>query len=640
MEGKNGGKRLAAESNSGGKKRLLLAAAVLALTLLLGGYTALCAYAGGDGGRLAPNARIGGVKVGGLSAGEAVSVLDAALQQRLAGLEVPFSCQGTLYSVPGTEFSYDAQSLVDGLSPAGVPFPARGFKFLGGMLSRDGEPVALTLDHTPAAVERAVRERGDADTQTTWDLRDTALVFTKGRTGRTVDVAELLSKLTQRATEELGGEAHTGQPAPVEAAVIVAPPLEPDFEAIRKEIYTEVSDAYLDRETEEIVPSVTGRDLDTQAARAALNAAQDGQTIRVELLITQPQVSTETLNESLFRDVLGEATTRVTGTSIRRENVSVAASHVNGTLLFPGEEFSFNQTCSPYAVSNGYGKATAYVNGLSKDTVAGGVCQASSTLYWAVLKANLEVLDRRPHRYEPSYVKGGLDATVYGNYGDEGSTDFRFKNNTDHPVRLTAEMDGKSYLKVTILGTDTTGIHGEPYSTNRVVTQAYQTVYEASANVPQGTTQKDPERTGYNGVTIDTYQKLVDKDGNTVSETKLYSTKYYHRNETILFNPADLALWGIDPVTGIRTEPPATPQPTPGGEGTPPPQESEALPPPEDTGVAPPPEMVATPSPAESQDPGLPQLTPPPEIENPLPTPEPPPPETQPMLPPGTILGM
>lgn len=635
MEGKNGGKRLAVEPNNNGKKRTAILIAAIAVALLVGGYTALCAYAGGNGGRLAPNARIGGVEVGGLSAPEAVSVLDTALGQRLSALEVPFACGEGLYNLPGADFSYDAQALVDSLSPASVPFPARGFKFLAGMLDRNGSPVTLTLDHTPAEVDRAAREQGDADSQTTWDFRDTAIVFTKGRTGRTVDIAELLGKLTERADHLLNND-EPADYAPVEAPIIIAPSADPDFEAIRREVYAEVSEAYLDRETMEIVPSVTGKDLDAAAAKAALDRAEEGQTFRVELTLTEPAVSTEALTESLFRDVLGEATTRVTGTSIRKGNVGVAAAFVNSTVLFPGEEFSFNQKCSPYTVENGYGKATAYVNGLSKDTVAGGICQVSSTLYWAVLKANLEVLDRRAHGYEPSYVKGGLDATVFGNYGEKGSTDFRFKNNSDHPLRITAELDSKNYLTVTITGTDSSGIHGEPYSANRVVTKAYQTIYQADATVPQGTTRKDPERTGYNGVSIDTYQKLVDRDGNVISETKLYTTKYSCRDEIIFFHPDDLALWNIDPFTGIRTEPTAAPGETvPGGEEGVPPQEGETPAPPPETGTAPSPGPEEPILPGESQEPLLPQLTPPPEPETPDPVPSP---DTQPVLPPGTIL--
>ena len=266
---------------------------------------------------------------------------------------------------------------------------------------------------------------------------------------------------------------------------------------------------------------------------------------------------------------------------------------------------------------------SAYVNGLSKDTVAGGICQASSTLYWVSLMANLETVERYAHRYEPSYVKGGLDATVYGDYSDEGSLDFRFKNNTEYPIKIEASVDSKNYIHVTIRGTDVTGIHGQPYSTNRVVTQPFETIYQADASVPQGTTKKDEERTGYNGVTIDTYQKLVDADGKVVSDQLLYQTKYKVRNEVILFNPADLELWGIDPFTGIRTEPvvaPGEPEESGAPAVTPGPEESstpEQTPPPilpPDVGDNPilPPGQEQTPPPVETLTPSDLPIIPPP----------------------------
>ena len=626
MEEKSGGKRLTSKFDNK-KKRIVLIGVGAVLALLLSGYAALCAYAGSGGGRMAPNTRIGGVEVGGLSAEAAVSTLDAALQVRLAALEVPFTCGEGRYAVSGTEFSYDAEGAVKSASPAAAPMPLRGFRFLAGMLDRDGASVPLTLDHVPAEVSRAAMEQGDTDAQTTWDIRDTAIVFTKGRTGRTVDTAELLPRLTEKATEMLNGESDPLEPA--QANITVAPPAEPDFVSIREEIYAEVSEAYLDRETLEIVPSVTGKDLDIEAARAALNAAGEGTAFRVELTVTAPETSTEQLAESLFRDVLGEATTRVTGTADRKMNVRVAAEFIDGSILFPGDEFSFNQKCSPYTEGNGYGKATAYVNGLSKDTVAGGICQASSTLYWASLKADLETVERYAHRYEPSYVRGGLDATVYGDYGEKGSLDFRFKNSSEHPVKIEVSVDSKNYIHVTILGTDTTGIHGEPYSTNRVVTQPYETIYQADDTVPQGTTRKDEERTGYNGVTIETYQKLVDAEGKTVSDTLLYKTKYYCRNEVILFHPSDLELWGIDPVTGIRTEPTAAPEvpvesgppivtPAPGESQLPPSTPDPVLPPEGGEPILPPgqeiplpPVQSAAPTPAEEGLPDLPIIPPP-----------------------------
>ncbi len=552
MEEKTGGKRLASDSDKG-KKTAALVCGVIAVVLLTA-YLALCILAGGE--KLWPHTSVMGIDVSGLTATQAEERLSQAIPQQWAGKTVELYESGS-----GASFSLETEELME---PADLAqdlwnaqqrgnFFALGGQYLMRLLNRGEETVGVTLRYTQKGQERMDRalsqlsqKLGISGNATTYEVTDTAILFEKGITGTAVDLDAVRSGVTAALTGE--------GPAKVAIPLIQAPPAEPDFQAIQRGIYAQVSDAYLDRESKEIVPSVTGKDLDIEAARTALANTADGKLCRVELELTQPQVTTEELTENLFRDILGEAVTRVRGTNVRVGNVTTAAQFVDGTILFPGEEFSFNQTCSPYAVSNGYGKATAYVNGLSKDTVAGGICQASSTLYWATLKANLETLERYAHRYEPDYVSGGLDATVYGDHGESDSLDFRFRNNTEHPIKIQAMVDEKRYLHVTIYGTDETGIHGEPYSANRVITQYAQTIYEPSEAIPQGTTQKDPERTAYNAVTIDTYQKLVDAEGNEISTTFLYQSKYKVRNAVILYNPADMALWGIDPYTGIRSQ--------------------------------------------------------------------------------------
>jgi len=625
-----GGKRAA--PGGGSKKAAIIAGVVLAI--LLAAYLGLCAYASGS--KLLPNTTVSGVSLGGMSVEEASQVLSQQLGERLSTLTVDFSCGGQTYSVPGSEFAIPADAAAQVAQAQAGPFPVRGAKLLSALLGQAGGAVPVTLDHTPEAVTQAVADHSDTDTQTTWTLSGDALVFTKGRSGRSVDASALMTALEERAGHLLNNDESAGY-APVEAVITQAAPPELDLDRVHGQIYAQVADAYLDPETKEIVPSVIGRDFDVEEARSALADTAEGGTCRFPLTLTQPALSTEELADKLFKDVLGEAVSKITGSSVRIKNVKVTADFVNGNIVLPGEEFSYAKVCTPFTVENGYGRATAYVNGLSKSTVAGGACQCSSTLYWAGLKANLEMVERHPHGYEPSYVPGGLDATVYGDYGESGSLDFRFKNNTDYPIKLEAYADAKNYLHVTIYGTNTTGIHGEPYSTNRVVTRYAQTKYEANPSIPAGTTQKDPERTAYNAVSIDTYQKLVDADGNVLETTKLYRTNYRARDAVIYYNPADTALWGIDPATGLQTQAPAesglpAESGVPAESGAPtesgvPAESGAPVPPPEATQPVTPP-VEPTP-PAEGGEP--PVLTPPPAVE---PTPALPADPNDPLLPP------
>lgn len=633
-ENTNGGKRLApGENKPVSKTWLLVLAGVLAVVICV--YLALCAYAHRDA--FWKNTSVGGVDISGLTTAQAAERLNAELPKNWEGRTL------TLTGPKGERFSIETDGLVEpedlnadlarahyGGHGKNANFLGLGVWYLAHNIAGETVETAPTLAYTAQGeqrveelLSRVAHELNVTGKDTVCRYGQDAINLVKGRTDVKVQTDHTRNSITKALAT--GGDEVT-------VSVATMPPAELDFDSIYNEIFATASAAYLDKETGEIVPSVTGKSFDISAARAALDAAEEGEIVQVAFDLTVPSPTTEELEAILFRDVLGEASTRVTGTADRRMNVGVAAAFLNGHIVYPGEEFSFNQICSPYTVDNGYGKATAYVNGLSKDTVAGGICQASSTLYWATLKANLETVERSAHRYEPSYIRGGLDATVYGDYGDEGGLDFRFKNTSEQPIKLEAYMDEKNNLHVLIHGTDATGVHGEPYSANRVVTAPYKTIYEARESIPQGTTKKDPERTGYNGVSIETYQKLVDNQGKVVEEKLLYKTRYFSRNEVIFFNPADIWSLNIDPVTGekLETQAPSTEAPTEenpeeaGNQPTVPAESAPAV-----TG-GPGPE---TPPAVESYAPGL--LTPPPEPILPSqPTPAPYDPN-EPMLPPG-----
>lgn len=565
-----GGKRLAAPKKGQNKGRAVIAV-VCALVLAL--YLGVCAYANSSRGTL-PNTHAAGVDLSSTAWEQVEKKLEEGIGERLDTLTVDFVCEGEVYTVSGKAFTPHIAEAVEALRERqSGSFLLGAPRLLRALAGGEGTAVSLTLDTMPQEVLRAVEEWGDTEAITGYTLTDTHVIFTKGRTARTLDVAGLLTALEEQAQRKLAGE----ETEPVEVSVTTMAPAEPNFDAIGKEIYAAVADAYYDPELGEIVPSVTGRELDVAAARSALEKTAEGGTCHVPLILTQPRVSTETLTGLLFRDVLGEATTYAYGTSSRRGNVRLSAEQANGMVLMPGDEFSYANDCGPFTTELGYGSAPGYQGGKTIDMEGGGVCQTASTIYLAVLRAGLTVVERHPHGYEPAYVPGGLDATVAGTV-----LDFRFSNNTEYPIRIETSMDEKYNLTVKFWGTNLDGTYWKPYSTNRVVTKHATTIYEPNEKVPQGELEKDPSRTAYNGVSIDSYNRQFDADGNLIQEIYLYRTKYNSRNAVVWYNPADAELWGIDPATGIRTEvdPNATPapgesqEPLPGESETPVPSES------------------------------------------------------------------
>lgn len=576
------GKRVARGPGMPRGGKIALAVVLVLVLALAGGYVGLCAYAGSSA--FLPNTSIAGVDVSGQSREGAAAALEGALPGLLADSRAEFTCAGQSYAVNGDDPSVSVDAAVMHGNRYSVP---------------------VTLTGTPDAVTRAVEECSDPEAQTTWEVTDTELVLHKGVTGRTIDVAALTDALAERLGILVSG--FQLDAAPIEAQVTTAPPAAPDFDAIRSEIAAEPADAYLDKETREIVPSVTGVDFDTAQAQAVLDAAGEGETVSVPLLLTEPKLTTAKLEANLFKDVLGSGSTTCAGPSNRWYNIDLAAKRLNGTILLPGETFSYNDTVGPYTLASGYKAAGTYQNGQSVDATAGGICQLSSNLYWVTLKANLEIVERHKHQFNGGYMPViGTDATVWSD-----QLDFRFQNNTDYPIKIESYLDKNHKLHVTIYGTDTTGIHGEPYHVV-ISTVPYKNTYQPKDSIPVGTEpQRDPNYSRYNGYTVDLYQKLVDKNGKTISTTLLYRNTYKASDAVYYYNPADAARWGIDPSTGLKTLTPVTPTPSPSPSPSP----------------APSPTPGGTPSPVPTATPVLP-LEPSPTVP---PSPESPPAYTPPV---------
>ena len=600
------GKRVARGPGMPRGGKIALAVVLVLVLALAGGYVGLCAYAGSSA--FLPNTSIAGVDVSGQSREGATAALGGALPGLLADSRAEFTCAGQSYAVNGDDpsVSVDAAAAVDAaLTDQAGSFFTRGGRYLAAVMHGNRYSVPVTLTGTPDAVTRAVEECSDPEAQTTWEVTDTELVLHKGVTGRTIDVAALTDALAERLGILVSG--FQLDAAPIEAQVTTAPPAAPDFDAIRSEVAAEPADAYLDKETREIVPSVTGVDFDTAQAQAVLDAAGEGETVSVPLLLTEPELTTAKLEANLFKDVLGSGSTTCAGPSNRWYNIDLAAKRLNGTILLPGETFSYNDTVGPYTLASGYKAAGTYQNGQSVDATAGGICQLSSNLYWVTLKANLEIVERHKHQFNGGYMPViGTDATVWSD-----QLDFRFQNNTDYPIKIESYLDKNHKLHVTIYGTDTTGIHGEPYHVV-ISTVPYKNTYQPKDSIPVGTEpQRDPNYSRYNGYTVDLYQKLVDKNGKTISTTLLYRNTYKASDAVYYYNPADAARWGIDPSTGLKTLTPVTPTPSPSPSPSP----------------APSPTPGGTPSPVPTATPVLP-LEPSPTVP---PSPESPPAYTPPV---------
>ena len=168
-----------------------------------------------------------------------------------------------------------------------------------------------------------------------------------------------------------------------------------------------------------------------------LESSPENGVYTLSLEVTEPG-SSEFDQTGLFPEVISQYTSSLAGSSYnRRTNVTVACKSVDGTILNPGEVFSYNKVIGAVTTATGYLPATIFTSKGHEEGIGGGICQLSSTLYCAALEGNLEIVKRRNHMYIVGYVPYGQDATVY-----EGELDFRFKNNTNEPMKISAKVVG------------------------------------------------------------------------------------------------------------------------------------------------------------------------------------------------------
>ena len=172
---------------------------------------------------------------------------------------------------------------------------------------------------------------------------------------------------------------------------------------------------------------------------------KDDNTVELAAAVTKPQGSEEELSK--VKDVLGTFSTNYASSAAgRKANIANGSKKINGSVIYPGEEFSVYQTVAPFNADNGYKLAGAYENGTTVDAYGGGICQVSTTLYNAVIRAELEVTERSGHSMIVGYVDPSADAAIAGEYKD-----FKFKNNTEAPIYIEGSASG-SNVSFTIYG--------------------------------------------------------------------------------------------------------------------------------------------------------------------------------------------
>ena len=543
------------QKKSGGKPGPAVWVPAAILAVLLAAYLGLCGWVSASD-TILPNVTAAGLDLSGMTQAEAEQAINENLsvaQQAGSGWAVGLSCDGYIGTLDGSSFQVDAASLAQAsLSVGRGSFFTGGAQYLrhlfGAAQDLGADQVQLTeagrteLERQLQAADSALGSGGSEGGYTA-DLEAGTLTLVKGHT-RSVD-RQGAEEAVKSAYAQLLAQ---GQADTVQLPILDSAPQEPDFQAIHGELYAEAANAAIDPDTCEVLPHTVGVDFDTAQAQRLFQQAQEGETVEVPLTVTQPDITQEILADRLFADLLGQGTSQVSGSSNRKFNVKLSAEACNGVILMPGEEFSYNNTTGSRSADKGYLPAPVYSGGASVDETGGGICQTSSTIYYAVLHTTLEIVERHAHMYSVGYVPDGMDATVYF-----GLSDFRFKNNTDYPVKIVTESydkNGLRYLTVKLYGTNVDGRYAVPERTQFDFVSPT-TQYRADESIPQGTTKVDAKQNAYTGRSARAWRVIYEKDGTLVEKQDLGVSTYKMRPTTILYNPAD-----GDPSTWVDGVPP------------------------------------------------------------------------------------
>ena len=359
----------------------------------------------------------------------------------------------------------------------------------------------------------------DAVKQPSYYIEGNELIINSGKEGNTVDYTKLKDLIYNTVKNQ------NNDSEKIEIPIENSKPENIDIDKIYNEIHREPQDAYVTKDPFEIHPHIEGIDFEISIEEVKKIIEEPKEQYKIPLKIISPKITNDDLGDEAFPQRLSTYSTKFSTANVNRStNIRISADKVNGVVLMPGEEFSYNNTIGPTTPQNGYKPGAAYIGGKVVTDYGGGVCQTSSTIYNAVLYANLEVTSRISHYFASDYVPVGRDATVYS-----PSLDFKFKNNRNYPIKIKAVVNGGT-IQVDIFGVKEESdydVEIESYITSYIPAKVE---YENDSSLAEGT--EVVKEYGSSGFRSETY-KILKKDGNIISRT-LVSRDVYNGNSKVI----------------------------------------------------------------------------------------------------------
>ncbi len=506
------------------KKRLIITGIILGIIILVGLlFSTIFALININNSKIISGVKIEGIEVSGLSKDEARIKLETIYTEKVQK-EIPIKYNEFESSINPTmiELKYNIDKAVDEAINVGRNnnIFVNNYNILFTLLGK--KDINLEMSINEEATKKVIQDIGanlpGIVIESSYYIEGENLIITKGKEGIQIDTEGLLTKIKENLDSPNISNDY------IEIPVTQKVPEPIDIDKIHSEIYKEVQDAYYTKDPFEIHPEVEGVDFNVEEAKAMIQA-EDKEEYTIKLTITKPKVTVNDIGTEAFPDKLGTFTTRYDARDKdRTTNLIIACQKLNNQVVLAGDTFSYNKTLGERTIAAGYKNAKVYENGQVVDGIGGGICQISSTLYNAVVDANLSIVERRNHQFVTSYVAAGKDATVV-----YGMTDFKFKNTRKYPIKIIATAQN-GIATISIYGNKEEVEYDVTLEVKQLSTIPTTTKYVEDSSLPVGT--EKVKQAGANGVKTETY--LVKSLNGKVVSREVISRDTYNAMQRIV----------------------------------------------------------------------------------------------------------
>ena len=468
------------------------------------------------------NVYINGISVSSLSTEEARNKLEPLLKEKLdKEISIKFEDYETTILPAEIDYSYNISSALEkayGLGRTGNII-TNNIKILMSLFKKTDiqAPINYSENKLDNVVENISLEIPNLVVDPSYYISENELILTKGSAG---------NKLDKDSTKQIIISAINEEKSSINLPVNSVQPESIDIAKIHDDIYSEPQNATVTKDPYSITVEKKGIDfaISIEETNNIINSSESNE-VSIPLVYKNAEITVADLGQDIFANRLSISTTKYDSTNVNRAtNLEIAVNKINGTVLAPGEIFSFNKVVGERTAKSGFKEAIIYADGELDYGLGGGICQVSSNLYNTVLKANLEIVERKNHSMTVNYLPIGCDATV-----SYGSVDFKFKNSRSYPIKIVATINS-GVITISIYGVPEENEYTVDIITETLQKEDFETVYERTSSVPEGT--EVIKQTGKYGYKCSTY-KVLYQNGKIVSKTLLSTDTYKPQKQIV-----------------------------------------------------------------------------------------------------------